>query len=499
MLHVLKSTTKNSIIYSLGNLSKKLVGFILLPFYTKEFTVSEYGILGLSEISTQIIVTIFGFGLHTAYFRWYWDENNFNRRKSIFFTCCLFIVVVNTVFFLICIPYQEYISFSLFNSEEYSGFISLIIINAALQIFLVLPNTLIRIQEKPLLFTYTNLISLICSLFFIIYFVSYNERGIAGVYQGLIIGNSINLIILIRFLIKNLSIRVEFEVLKEMLAYSFPLIFTMLSNLLLIVTDRYLLKIFSSLEEVGIYSLGFRIANTTKVFFINSVNSAISPLIFKVMNQDNHKRIYSKIMTYYTFGVVCFILPLSVFSKEIVSLVASNDDYLISFQIIPILSISAVFGMLVRIGSIGLRIKKKTGILSVIVVGASIINIFINILLIPYFGANGAAIATLFSQLLLFILIYSITQKIYFIPYELKKIFLQIFLGAIIIGICLIFNSMNIFFRLPLKIILIITFPFILYFFNFYEPIELVRLKQSWRKWRNPLNWKKNLKKIGLS
>ena len=70
MFNSLKATLKHSTIYGLGNISSKLVGFILLPLYTEYLTVDEYGILALLEITSQILVSIFSFNISTAMMRW---------------------------------------------------------------------------------------------------------------------------------------------------------------------------------------------------------------------------------------------------------------------------------------------------------------------------------------------------------------------------------------------------------------------------------------------
>jgi len=106
----------------------------------------------------------------------------------------------------------------------------------------------------------------------------------------------------------------------------------------------------------------------------------------------------------------------------------------------------------------------------------------------------GAAFSTLLSQSLFFILIYVFAQKYYYIPYEMRKIILMIITSLGLFFIAQLTNDANLLIRLLLKTSLIITFPFILYFLNFYEPVELERLRGFWIKWKNPWNWIENLK-----
>jgi len=68
MLKTLRSTLKNTAIYSFGTLASKLVGFFLLPLYTTKLSVSEYGVLGVLEISGQFLIAFFGLGLYNAFY-----------------------------------------------------------------------------------------------------------------------------------------------------------------------------------------------------------------------------------------------------------------------------------------------------------------------------------------------------------------------------------------------------------------------------------------------
>ena len=84
--------TKNSLIYAIGNISRKAIAFLLLPLYIKQLTVSDYGILGIMEVTSQALIAIFGLGLHMALNRWYWDEKYREKQKEIVFTITIFLI-----------------------------------------------------------------------------------------------------------------------------------------------------------------------------------------------------------------------------------------------------------------------------------------------------------------------------------------------------------------------------------------------------------------------
>ena len=280
-----------------------------------------------------------------------------------------------------------------------------------------------------------------------------------------------------------------------MLTYSFPLIFAEISGTIFTITSRYCLKFLTTLYYVGIFSLGFKISNTLKVLIVSSVMLAISPMIFKKMNDPDCKRFYSKIMTYFSFGLMLFVLVISIFGKELIHLLTNNRDYWEAHTVIPMLSFAIFFGMLKDVSLTGLHISKRTSIISAIISGMAIINLIFNIILIPVWQSVGAAMATLTAEVLFFIIIYKAAQHYYFIPFEISKVLKIILVGIIIFVLSFYLNPPDLIIRLLVKMALIITFPFILYFWNFYEEIELIRLRQSWHKWKNPKKWKDNVSK----
>ena len=74
MLSRLKFTARSTLIYSLGSISIKLIGLILLPIYTDQLTTNQFGMWSLLEVTSQILVITFGLRLSTAMIRFYSDE-----------------------------------------------------------------------------------------------------------------------------------------------------------------------------------------------------------------------------------------------------------------------------------------------------------------------------------------------------------------------------------------------------------------------------------------
>jgi O-antigen/teichoic acid export membrane protein len=492
LLSNIKITVKGSAIYAIGNISLKLVGLILLPLYVQKLSLTEYGILGILDITSQALIPIFGLSIWNALQRWYWDKDFADRQKSIFFTVIAISTILAVVLYVLVSSLSSPLSNLLFKDEQYGYVIKLMALIASIEIVAQSPAMLYRLKNKPLFFTLSFITKMLVTLSLTLYFMIVKGKKIDGIYEAQLIGSAVYIIILIIPALSEFRFRFEGGVLKDMIRYRMPLVVSTVFVIVLSMTDRYALGFITNLDEVGIYSLGYKIANALKLILISSVWYALNPLIYKMMDQPGHLRFYSKIMTYFTFGVMVFLLAVSLFGKEVIYLVASKPEFRGAYKIIPFISFAILFEMLKNVALIGVHITKKTKRLALIVGLIALLNLGLNILLIPFLKSFGAAFATVLSQLVFFILALRIAQKLYYIPYEIKKIAQMIFLGLALVILGNLFNGLYLPLRLLLKTLIIGSFPFILYFLNFYEEIEMQRLKQIWMKWRNPLEWKRH-------
>ena len=171
MLSKLKSTAKSSFIYGIGNLSTKLIGLILLPLYTRVLPVGEFGMLAMLETTSQILITLFGLSLYNAFLRWYWEKEYSELRKSLFFTVLVFLTFVVALMAVSLISTSKTLATFLLNNSQDYQLIRLMVITAALEILGVLPFTLMRVQERPVLFISSNILKFSVNLGLTIFFI----------------------------------------------------------------------------------------------------------------------------------------------------------------------------------------------------------------------------------------------------------------------------------------------------------------------------------------
>ncbi len=472
----------------------KMSGVILLPLYASNMTLDEYGLFALFEVIFEILVAISDWGLNIALPRWYYSKEAKGRQKGLFFTAFIFLLLSAFIF-------MGGASFLLINSDKliFSVQVSNLIIIVFLlscftRIIMQFPLLLMRVQQKALKQTTINIIYLVLVVSLTVLFLSVLKLKLIGIFYAQLISSGIISLILLPYIIKNISIKIEFSLLREMLKFSTPVLFSTMLTLVLTLSDRYILAYFGSLADTGEYQLAYKISNVIKLLLVQSFMFSFAPLYYKDMEKTDTSRFYTKTLTYFIYFSVFLSLGLTLFSREILTIFSLNNaDYINAYKVIPILVFGVVFSGVRQFVALPLFKHKMTKITATVSVFAGVVNLILNILIIPYWGVFGAAATTSFTHFMVIIIYSRIAKKVEKIKFEEKK-FLEIFLlGIVLFLLSYLILDIAIYMRIAMKIILLAMFPIILYWLRFYEKVEIDKIRGAWKKWKNIFKLRENI------
>jgi O-antigen/teichoic acid export membrane protein len=320
---------------------------------------------------------------------------------------------------------------------------------------------------------------------------------IEGILLSQLISSAVVVVLSSYLLIRNFTFTFRWDILKEMLAYSLPLILSTLSSMILTLSDRYIIEYFIDFSELGIYSLGTKFAGLINVFVLQSFQLGFLPIAFKIFDKPGAKSFLAKITTYMVLLLAITSLVISMFSREIIVVASSkNPDFWRASVLIPILCMGFVFKGIQYMFAINLHFVKKTYINAIVVLLAALLNVGLNFIVIPLLGIFGAALSTLVSYVFMTIAFYYFAQKHFTIDYELSRalVILLTATGIYLLSYFLMpgLTLVNFFIKLGM----IAIFPLILYWLGFYQKIEIERMKQFWGKWKNISNFRENLQTL---
>lgn len=482
----LKRTVKQTIVYALGNISTKLAGFILVPLYTAYLPVSEYGILGLIELVLQVMIILGGLGLASALIRWYSLPLSEEEKKKLLFTTTVTSLAVGAAFSLLSLIIAGPLAELLFGNgvtqarpSEFAYYIRLLTLSAAFELLLVVPLSLLRIQERAVFFSVLSFTRFALLVIINWVLLTVYRLGIEGVLWGILLSTVVSYALLLPYLLRNIRFGFLVPQLKEMLRFGLPLMGAGLAIVVLNLGDRYLLKLLSTLESVGLYTLGYRIAGLISLLFVSSFGLGYYPAIFKIGRGPEGRAFLSKTFMYFTFAVFWSVLVLSTLAPEILRLIAVNPVYWEADKVIFLLSVGFAFHGMFNVLLAGFFLEKRTGLITALVSGTVLLNIGLNTILIPRWDIIGAAVATVLSYGSMVVATALLVNRVYAVEYRWGRVLTVIILAAGLYALSFLWSGVAIWSNVALDLVIAICFPFFLYLLKFFEAEDLHRVR-SW-------------------
>jgi O-antigen/teichoic acid export membrane protein len=425
---------KNSAIYSVKVVFDNVIGLFLIPVYTFYLIPEEYGIVSLMSLLSSILLIFYTVGQPNAVMRLYFDYQS-SELQSYISIVVIYLLLVPLFLGLLLIAFGSQFFHVFFKDIPFFpyGFLAILIAYFTCTSEILL--ALWRAKEMPIKYILFSAavfsITTICALFFVIKM----KWGAYGKLLGTAIAAGCFWLFAVILLYKPIHIKTALVKLKKSFFFGLPLIPHLLATTILAISDRYILGRYTNLNQVGIYSLGYTLG-TVVCFASAGFGQAWGPFFYSKIGERDAPPLFSRIATYYFFFVMMVTMILVLFSREIIMVLAS-PSYRAAHIVMPIVALGNLFNCLYCIPIYTLYSQKKTVLIPVITGIAALINIFLNFMLIPYFGMIGAAWATVVSYFIMFVLVLVISQKMYFIPYEIKRLAL---ITAVIFSI-IIFNA----------------------------------------------------------
>ena len=460
-----KKLLSDTLSITVGNFASKIIVFLMMPFYTMALNTSEYGITDLIYTTTNLLYPIFTLLMSEAVLRFALDKCC--DKKHVFSTA----LKCHGVGFLLLILLSPLLRF-LPQIYELRGVFLLYYFFIVLQIIVSQFAKSLSTKHYAISGFLNTLVVVILNILFLKVF----NLGVMGYLFAYIIGAAISTIYLALFLKlhRYISFRapVEKGLFKQMTRYSVPMIPNSMCWWLNNSLDRYVLLAFYNVSIVGIYSAANKIPSLMTVFssiFINAWQlSAIDDF-----GSEESKNFFGEIYRKYS-SLIILLSSVIIFATKIISSILLNKRYWAAADFAQILVFAFIFqAMSAFLGTV-FTSSKKTNTLFVSTLSGGLINLLLNIILIPYFSYYGAAIATAISYIIVWIIRYVKSMKIIKFKTNLKRDLLSYLL--IMVEIIFIVTKIPYFTIASLAIIMIIFIINLTEIKNFFQ---LKRLKKQ--------------------
>jgi O-antigen/teichoic acid export membrane protein len=469
----IKKFFSHSVIYGLGAYLDKIVGFLLIPLYTRYLVPADYGVLNLLNIISSIGFIFLNMGQSSALFRSYFDHKTEEGRQSVISTATLLTLSYSLPFLFLYILYARQLSLVTLGDPQHVTLVILVGVTVLAKVFLRIPFALLRAKEKSGQYAFLSTAKGFVQIALTLLFVVGLQQGTQGVLLGNLGSEAIFCLVLLLTTLRAVK-KWSFSkaTAKDLLSFGAPLVPAGVAGFVLNLSDRYFLKHYSTLHDVGLYSLGYRVGEIVWEV-VSAIQLAYPPFILSNEKSPSAPQLYARVVTYYFAGIGFLVLALSVGASECVRIMAA-PEYHDAYVVIPIIALAQLFRGFVYFGPVGLTLKRKTTYHATVALIAGALNLLLNYLWISSHGMLGAAWATIVSFFVQMVLINAISQRHYPIPYEYGRLVkLGLVMGGIYLLSLQIPSSESLGSTLTLKALLLLSCPFLLALLGFFQTEEL--------------------------
>ena len=395
-----------SIIYGFGFLFLRGISFLLLPVYTNLLSTFDAGIIFILYTILAFLNPVYALGLDSALFKFYNSKQE--SKESVISTSIIFLLI--TSFFLssllILISQTSAINF-IDVSYNWLLYLSIILFCDSIS---ARSLVILRLQERAWYYLFIGFINIVSSLLFNILFIDYYNLSNLGAVYALTFTSLIQLLTLSPIIIKLINFnKTDFLLYKKMFFFGLPFLPATILFISIGMIDRFFIESYLGLKAVGIYSAGYKVGSIISIMII-AFNLNWQPYYLKIQDDKNFSNNIKTISQLFFIIIIYIATFMCLFVNDLISIqlfgfYIIGESFWESTIIIPWITFGYVFYGLYVLQAPSLYIKNKQNWTPVFWGGGTILNIILNIILIPQLGILGAAIATFISYVLMFVFI----------------------------------------------------------------------------------------------
>lgn len=407
----------NTALISIGTFGSKLLVFLMVRFYTGCLTPAEYGTADLITQTANLLIPLVSLDITDGVFRFAADRHS---RRADAFSAGVRTITFGSALLLLVIALAQGIP----DIHSYGFLLAAFVIASCCH---TLCAHFVRAMGNTAVFAAQGLVNTALFVSLNILFLAVFRWGISGYVLSTTVANLITTAFLIwkERLWRYLRLAPERSLQRQMLHYCIPLIPASIFWWIMGVSDRYMVKWFLGSDANGIYAVAYKIPTILTILATVFMDAWQLSAIAESRDRQSHLRFYGRVWDAFASAVFLGASGIIALSPLLIRLLA-DEPYYAAWQYIPMLTLSMVAAAFSNfMGSVYVVTKKSSASFWTSLIGA-LVNIGLNLWLIPRIGIQGAAAATFASCLAVFLIRAVSTRRLLPFPLSGKKLALGI-------------------------------------------------------------------------
>lgn len=412
---------RHGLIYGIGILLNRLVGFLMLPVYTRFMTPADYGILQLVETTIEIVSIVAGARLGAGIFHYYHKAEHEADRRKLLSTAALLIAGTYTVTSLTTFLAAPVLGRFVFNAGGQERLIQLAAAILAFQSLMLVPTLYLQVRMRSARLVAVNTARLIIQLSLNIAFVVGLRMGAEGVLLSTLISSVVIGGGLIISLLRDVGLHFSPTAARRLLRFGVPFVVGQLATFVLTYGDRYFLQRAADASEVGLYGLAYQFGFILLAVGFEPLYAVWEPTRFEVARRDDRHSLYARAFIHQNLLLISAAVGFALFARPLLMII-TPPAYHRAADWVPIILVAYVFQGWSYIHNIGMLIRERTEFVTVtnwVGAGLALAGYMV---LIPRWHALGAALATVLAFGIRELITYVASQRLWRIEYDWRPI-----------------------------------------------------------------------------
>jgi O-antigen/teichoic acid export membrane protein len=379
-----------------------LVGLVTLPALTKTYPAAIYAVWMQSVIVVGLLSFTLSLCFNFAMVRFVAVEEDAGIRRHALGAMLWPILTLSCLAVIASMLFSPAISGLMFDSPDYAYLVPLVFLWAVWEsLFLLLTSYLHarrRIKELSLMQMCLAIYKIA-----VIIALAVSGNGIEWIMGAIAVGELVFVFILLGLIVREIGWpSPAMAGLKDYLAFSIPLIPSVILYWAISASDRFFIVYLVSLSQAGIYSASFFVGNLIALFF-GPIQVALFPVVSRLWAQNDRVSVRNY-LKYSNKLFLAIAIPgaagLFIVSQPVLAILAT-PDYMAGGGLVLVIAIASVLLGLYQINAIVILLMRQTRWVTPLILIAAIITVAGNLTLIPVIGIMGAAVSLMLANLIL--------------------------------------------------------------------------------------------------
>jgi O-antigen/teichoic acid export membrane protein len=481
MLDHLKRLASTGAAYTGSSVISKLIAVALLPLYTRHLTRADYGaaeVLLASVVAFSIFVRL---GIIEALLRFYYRFDDDRDRDRVARSSFALLLVTSTIGALVAASLAAPLSELLLDRRDATLMLIAVFGLWAFTNYELL-MALFRLDERARAYFSASLVNVLLTVALTVWLVVLEDEGARGLLLGNFAATGAMLLPLAYVQRRRIGLRPDLRLLRPMLRFGLPTMPAEISLYALNFIDRIVLVRFVGLAEAGLYSLAIKFSQVVTVI-VRGFNLAWPPLAYSIRDDDEARRSYAFIVTYFLLLAAFVVLALSLEARWVVRALAA-PQFFDSYQAIPLVSTGVTLYALYLVLVVVVGRTGRTEFNFPVTAVAAATNLALNLALVPTLEIVGAGLALVGSYVVMLALMYGVTHRLFPVPFQWGRMLRIVTIagGLFALGEVLLPTSGVEGFLS--RAALVAAYPLLLAASGFFEPAEISHLRALGKRLR---------------